>query len=293
MGSIESTVAYGPIYFNAQPNLQLSLTDSNILDALTLNVKAACKLYDTSDQTILVETNFVRSKFDEKSIPYSKHSFASDRRLAIQHISPIEPSYGPTRNWPSLHTLSAIISARKTKIKIDPRPHEIEDFILRPLRDLESLLDKSFEFEWKWKLIKLHGYPKKNSGNARMLENLGCLCMLPSQGVNNSCGTICKMIIAEPEGVDNLGFALVKNRRHLFILYILTILEHFSGRFTNQYETIRSLLNGLRCRHLGEFRWYKDTYLSRVMELRNGLELRKAKFIDGLPSLFAKSEKDS
>ncbi|KAG5611881.1 hypothetical protein H5410_023162 [Solanum commersonii] len=47
------------------------------------------------------------------------------------------------------------------------------------------------------------------------------------------------------------------------IRFILTILEHFSGRFTNQYETIRSLLNGLKCRHLGEFRWYKDTYLSR------------------------------
>ncbi|KAG5589583.1 hypothetical protein H5410_040097 [Solanum commersonii] len=89
MGSIESTVAYGPVYFNAQPNLQLSLTDSNILDALTLNVKAVvinifgyeliclsyriyfkllatlnhrCKLYDTSDQTSLIETNFVRSK---------------------------------------------------------------------------------------------------------------------------------------------------------------------------------------------------------------------------------------
>ncbi|KAG5632977.1 hypothetical protein H5410_004694 [Solanum commersonii] len=90
MGSIESIVAYGPLYFNAQPNLQLSLTDSNILDALTLNVKThgsnyttgseliclsykiyykllatlnpRCKLCDTSDQTILVETNFVRSK---------------------------------------------------------------------------------------------------------------------------------------------------------------------------------------------------------------------------------------
>ncbi|KAG5631024.1 hypothetical protein H5410_002741 [Solanum commersonii] len=90
MGSIESTVAYGPVYFNTQPNLQLSLTDSNILDALTLNVKThgynyvpgseliclsyriyykllatlnpRCKLYDTSDQTILVETNFARSK---------------------------------------------------------------------------------------------------------------------------------------------------------------------------------------------------------------------------------------
>ncbi|KAG5582538.1 hypothetical protein H5410_053165 [Solanum commersonii] len=69
-------VAYGLVYFNAQPNLQLSLTDSNILDVLTLNVKThgynyapgseliclSCILYDTYDQTILVEINFARSK---------------------------------------------------------------------------------------------------------------------------------------------------------------------------------------------------------------------------------------
>ncbi|KAG5599462.1 hypothetical protein H5410_030832 [Solanum commersonii] len=85
MGSIESIVAYGPVYFNTQPNLKLSLTDANILDALTLNVKThgynyaprfeliclsyriyfklfstlnpRCKLYDTSDQI-----NFAKSK---------------------------------------------------------------------------------------------------------------------------------------------------------------------------------------------------------------------------------------
>jgi len=39
MGTIESTMAYGPVYFNTQSNLQLSLTDANIIDALTLNVK--------------------------------------------------------------------------------------------------------------------------------------------------------------------------------------------------------------------------------------------------------------
>ncbi|KAG5585597.1 hypothetical protein H5410_046031 [Solanum commersonii] len=138
------------------------------------------------------------------------------------------------------------------------------------------------------------------------------------KSVNNTDKTICKMIIAgftgqlrgwwdnymtldvkaavinakaTTEGVDNLGFALVKNREDVYTL-VLTILEHFSGRFTNQYETIRSLLNGLRCRHLCEFRWYKDTYLSRVMKLsENSLEFWKAKFIDGLPPLFAERVK--
>ncbi|XP_074299059.1 uncharacterized protein LOC141630079 [Silene latifolia] len=39
IGVVKFSLAHGPVYFDVYPNLQLSLTDANILDALTLNVK--------------------------------------------------------------------------------------------------------------------------------------------------------------------------------------------------------------------------------------------------------------
>lgn len=105
MGIIQSSLAHGPVYFNVYPNLQLSLSDVNILDALTLNVKTHgynyapgsevicvcyriyykplhtlnphCRMVDKPlDETILIESNFNRSEITtRRSIKWDEITF--------------------------------------------------------------------------------------------------------------------------------------------------------------------------------------------------------------------------
>ncbi|XP_049365480.1 uncharacterized protein LOC125830329 [Solanum verrucosum] len=69
---------------------------------------------------------------------------------------------------------------------------------------------------------------------------------------------------------------------------VLNVIEHFSGRWSDNSETIRNLLQNLRCKTLISFRYYNDVFLCRVMELPECNSTHwKSKFIDGLPTLFA------
>uniref|UniRef100_A0A7N0UIZ4 CCHC-type domain-containing protein n=1 Tax=Kalanchoe fedtschenkoi TaxID=63787 RepID=A0A7N0UIZ4_KALFE len=68
---------------------------------------------------------------------------------------------------------------------------------------------------------------------------------------------------------------------------VINIMEHFTGRVSDNNENIRTLLQNLRCKTLTNFRWYKDAFLNRVMELPECNSSHwKSKFIDGLPHLF-------
>ncbi|KAG5599852.1 hypothetical protein H5410_031222 [Solanum commersonii] len=90
IGTIQTSLAYGSVYCNVYPNLQISLQDENSLSSLILNVKLhgydyiprtedvcicyriyykllhtlnpMCKMIDFKNETILIETNFGKSK---------------------------------------------------------------------------------------------------------------------------------------------------------------------------------------------------------------------------------------
>ncbi|XP_068669570.1 uncharacterized protein [Aristolochia californica] len=69
---------------------------------------------------------------------------------------------------------------------------------------------------------------------------------------------------------------------------ISCIVHHFIGRLTSQTDKGREVLQNLRCRTLSHFKWYKDVFLTKVMQRPDANnEYWKAKYIDGLPTLFA------
>ena len=111
IGMIQSSLAHRPIYFDVSPNLCLSLSDVNILDSLTLNVKThgynyaagtevicicyriyfkllftlnpRCKRIDKDiNETILIKTNFNISNITtRRSIKWNEIAFPENRTL--------------------------------------------------------------------------------------------------------------------------------------------------------------------------------------------------------------------
>lgn len=119
MGIIQSSLAHGPVYFDVYPNLQLSLSDANIFDAVTLNVKTHgynympgteiicicyriyykplftlnphCKKVEKpTNETILIETNFSKTNImTRRAIKWEEIDFPEN--WIIEKAMPIKP----------------------------------------------------------------------------------------------------------------------------------------------------------------------------------------------------------
>ena len=75
---------------------------------------------------------------------------------------------------------------------------------------------------------------------------------------------------------------------------IYTIMKHFVAKPSNITSRIYDQLSNLRCKNLGEYRWYEDVFTTRVMHRSDcNSPFWKEKFINGLPRLFGEKVKET
>ena len=71
-------------------------------------------------------------------------------------------------------------------------------------------------------------------------------------------------------------------------------MKHFVGKPSNITSRIYDQLSNLRCKNLGEYKWYKDVFTTRVMHRSDcNSPFWKEKFINGLPTLFGEKVKET
>ena len=75
---------------------------------------------------------------------------------------------------------------------------------------------------------------------------------------------------------------------------IYTIMKHFVGKPSNLTSRIYDQLSNLKCKNLGEYRWYEGVFTTRVMHKSDcNSPFWKEKFINGLPRLFEEKVKET
>ncbi|KAG5611424.1 hypothetical protein H5410_022705 [Solanum commersonii] len=137
IGTIQTSLAYGPVYFNAYPNLQISLQDENSLSSLMLNVKLHGYDYMPGTEVSEIEQlndGTVKIRFHDPSNMLIDNRSMSSRisRSNSSYISPVDYIV----QVPSRASTSQIRETyRCDNIKID------RDNIVKPIRRTSSDLD--------------------------------------------------------------------------------------------------------------------------------------------------------
>ncbi|XP_027335283.1 uncharacterized protein LOC113849522 [Abrus precatorius] len=90
--------------------------------------------------------------------------------------------------------------------------------------------------------------------------------------------------------IDDKGKTIVSDNEHLpdaVYTLLYTISQHFLGDPSLWRERSGELLSNLRCKSLEHFKWYKDTFMSRVLTREDCNQAYwKEKYLDGLPKSF-------
>ena len=75
---------------------------------------------------------------------------------------------------------------------------------------------------------------------------------------------------------------------------IYMIMKHFVRKPSNITSRIYNQLSNLRCKTLGDYRWYEDVFTTSIMHRSDcSSPFWKEKFINGLPRLFGEKVKET
>ncbi|KAG5584788.1 hypothetical protein H5410_045222 [Solanum commersonii] len=159
-GTIQTSLAYGSVYFNAYPNLHISLQDENSLSSLMLNVKLHG--YDYMPGT---EVQCFHINKSDKIVNFNAFSKLFENDTAIitaQHVNVMIKQNNYVNIYMSIlgdhiiflhEKVDKLISLLPTKLKgkekvahssLQPPP-DIEDFKIKDYSDLENFLEKKFK----------------------------------------------------------------------------------------------------------------------------------------------------
>ncbi|KAL0010383.1 hypothetical protein SO802_005491 [Lithocarpus litseifolius] len=109
--------------------------------------------------------------------------------------------------------------------------------------------------------------------------------------IEESKENIKKAVQKEEEGLPIFDERLGRGIHDGVNTLIYTIIKHFVGKPSNITSRIYDQLSNLRCRTLGDNRWYEDVFTTRVMHKSDcNSPFWKEKFINGLPRLFGEKK---
>ncbi|KAF3671614.1 hypothetical protein FXO37_07942 [Capsicum annuum] len=242
--TFQTSLAYGPVYFNAYPNLQISLTDKNYLDALILSIK----LHDMIICLVLRSKAVTRRpiKWDEIDFPkeWILKDAAPPQTNLNEEISEVEQSADAFSKMVENDTV--LIAARNVNMML--KQHNYANYYMSIFGEQISALHEKID-KISTMVHKMLMHSTICNSNAKTNDR-GIAKMIKAEftgqlkGWWNSYLTadqkikIIQSTVKTEDGQDVINAVYT---------LIINIIEHFYGRWTDNSKSIQTLLQNLRC----------------------------------------------